>query len=198
MNTNGFALTEIVVAVAIAAVIFIAVFNFGSGIFSFNSRAQENLNAQSDGRRVLKEMVKELRSASPSSLGAYPIVAASSTSIIFFVNLDGDSHKERVRYFLNNNELKKGVIKPSGSPLTYNQTNEAVVTLVHNMGNGTDPIFEYFDSNYAGTTTPLVLPVQITSIRLVRITLKIKKDTASYAPVIVSSQVFMRNLKDNL
>lgn len=198
-NKKGFSLAEIVVAVAIAAAIFMAVFNFGTNIFSFNSNAQKNLSAQSDGRRVLKNMVKELRSASPSSLGSYPIALASTTAMTFFVNLDGDIYKEQVRYFLQGTELKRGTIKPSGSPLTYNPANEQVITLVRDINNGSTPIFEYFDSSYAGTSTPLTQPVQTTKVRLVRITLEIEKDpNKSLGPVIVTSQVFLRNLKDNL
>jgi len=195
---KGFSLVEIVVVVAITAVIFLAVFNFGQSIFSFNSNAQKNLSAQSDGRRVLKNIVKELRSTSPSSLGSYSIVLASTTAITFFVNLDSDIYKEQVRYFLVGKELKRGVIKPSGTPLVYNSANEQVVTLIKDINNGITPIFEYFDSSYAGTTTPLTQPVQITKIRMVRATLKIDQDPNQSSPVIVESQVFLRNLKDNL
>lgn len=192
-------MAEIVIVVAIAAAIFMAVFNFGQSIFSFNSNAQKNLSAQSDGRRVLKNIVKELRSTSPSSLGSYSITQAGTSTLTFFVNLDSDAYKEQVRYFLSGNELKKGVIKPSGSPLTYNPTNEQVIILVRDINNGNTPIFEYFDANYAGTSTPLTQPVQVTKIRMVRIILKIEKDpNKSLGPIIVTSQVFLRNLKDNL
>jgi type II secretory pathway pseudopilin PulG len=200
-NKKGFSLIETLIATAIGIMIFLVVFNFGNGIFSFNSNAQKNLSAQTDARRVLKSMVKELRSASPSSLGSYTISYASTTGITFFSNIDSDTYKEQIRYFLSGKDLKRGVIEPSGSPLTYNPANEQISTLVTDINNGVSPIFEYFDSSYTGTSTPLVQPVQITQIRLVRITLKIEKDTnpgKSLGPVIVTSQVFLRNLKDNL
>jgi len=196
---RGFSLVEIIVAVAIAAAIFLAIFNFGQDIFSFNSNAQKNLSAQSDARRVLKTITKELRSASPGSLGSYPIVLASSTAVTFFSNIDSDNYKEQVRYFLQGKELKKGVIKPSGSPLSYNPANEAVTILVRDLNNGATPIFDYYDSSYTGTSTPLSQPVQVTKVRLVRVILKIEKDpNKSLGPVVVTSQVFLRNLKDNL
>lgn len=199
INNKGFSLMEIVVVIAITSVIFMAVFNFGQSIFSFNSDAQKNLSAQSDGRRILKNIVKELRSASLSSLGAYPISLANTTSLTFFVDLDNDGYKEQVRYFLQGTELKRGVIKPSGTPLTYNSANEQMSTMVRDINNGGVAIFEYFDSNYTGTSTPLVQPVSVTKIRMVRITLKIEKDpNKSLGPIIVESQVFLRNLKDNL
>lgn len=199
IKQKGFSLAEVVVATAIVSAIFIAVFGFGQNIFSFNSNAQKNLSAQTDGRRVLKDIVKELRSASPGSQGAYPISLASTTALTFFVNVDDDEYKEQVRYFLQGKELKKGVTKPSGSPLIYDPDDEKVFILVRDINNGLTPIFEYFDSNYAGTSTPLTQPVQITKIRFVRITLKIEPNSIkSLGPVIVTSQVFLRNLKDNL
>jgi prepilin-type N-terminal cleavage/methylation domain-containing protein len=199
LGKKGFSLAEIIIVTAVAAAIFMAVFNFGDSIFSFNSNAQKSLSAQSDGRRILKNITKELRSASPSSVGSYPIMAAGTSSLTFFVNLDSDAYKEQVRYFLQGSELKKGTIKPSGSPLVYNPADEQVVTLIRDVYNGASPIFEYFDSSYTGTSTPLSLPVQITRIRLVRITVKIEKDiNKSLGPIIIESQVFLRNLKDNL
>jgi prepilin-type N-terminal cleavage/methylation domain-containing protein len=196
---KAFSLVEMLVAAAIASAIFLAVFNFGASIFSFNSNAQANLSAQTDGRRVLKNIVKELRSSSPSSLGSYSLTLASSTGITFFVNLDNDIYKEQVRYFLQGRELKRGVIKPSGSPLSYNPANEQLSTVIGDLSNGATPIFDYFDSNYAGTSTPMAQPVQITKVRLIRVTLIIDRDTnRSPSPIMVTSQVFLRNLKDNL
>lgn len=184
---------------AIACAIFMAVFHFGDSIFSFNSSAQKNLSAQSDARHVLKTIVRELRGTSPASTGSYPLALASGTSLIFYTNLDGDNLKERVRYFLHDHELRKGVIKPSGSPLTYNPANEKVVTLVRDINNGAAPIFEYFDGSFTGEGAPLAEPVQVTQVRLVRITLKIEKDqNKSLGPITIESQVFLRNLKDNL
>ena len=192
-------MVEIVVATAIAAVIFMAVFDFGNGIFSFNSNAQKNLSAQSDGRRVLKSIVKELRSTSPSSLGSYPIALASSTAVTFFADIDNDAYKEQIRYFLSGKDLKRGVIKPSGYPLSYNPANEQISNLIGDINNGATPIFDYFDSNYTGTSTPLSQPVQVAKVRLIRITVKIEKDPNKLlGPIIITSQVFLRNLKDNL
>lgn len=197
---KGFSLAEVVISIAVGGAILVAIFNFSNSIFSFNSNSQENLSAQTEGRRVLKTIAKELRSASPSSLGAYPVVQAATSSITFFSNIDSDSHKEQIRYFLQNGSIKKGVIKPTGSPLVYNSANESVVTLISNVRNSTStPIFEYFDSNYAGTSSPLSIPVPVTSVRFVRISVSIDKyPNRTLGPVIVTTQVFLRNLKDNL
>lgn len=198
-NNSGFSLTEMVIVVFVASLIFLAVFQFGDFIFSFNSSAEKNLSAQNSARRVLKVMVRELRSASPSSVGGYPLATVGTSTLVFYSNIDSDQYKERIRYFLDGNELKKGVLKPSGTPLSYNPANEQVYSLVKYINNGTDPIFEYYDNTYTGTSTPLLQPVQATRVRLVKIMLKIEKDpNKSMGPLIVETQVFLRNLKDNL
>jgi hypothetical protein len=95
--------------------------------------------------------------------------------------------------------MKRGVIESSGSPPSYNPANEKTTTIIDGLNNGSTPIFEYFDSSYTGTSTPLIQPVTITQVRLIRITVKIEKDpNKSSGPIIVQSQVFLRNLKDNL
>ncbi|HEY4480242.1 MAG TPA: type II secretion system protein [Candidatus Paceibacterota bacterium] len=199
MKNKGFTLLEIVIVIAIASAIFMAVFYFGESIFSWNSASQKNLSAQSDARKILKTITRELRSASPSSLGAYPLSQAGASSVTFFSNVDDEPDKEQIRYFLDGNELKRGVIKPSGFPLTYNPANENLSTLIRDINNGLNPVFEYFDSTYTGASDPLLQPVQPTQVRLVRITVYIEKDpNKSLGPVVATSQVFLRNLKDNL
>lgn len=197
--SRGFSLVEIVIVIGITALVFMGVFQFGQSIFSFNNNAQKNLAAQSSARRVLKIIVKELRSTSPSSLGAYPISQTGTSSITFFSNIDIDPLKEQVRYFISGNDLRRGVTKPSGSPLVYDLGNEQIVTLINDVRNATNtPIFEYFDSTYSGTSTPLTQPVSPTTVRFVRITINIDKDINRPAPFQVDTQVFLRNLKDNL
>ncbi len=198
-SKTGFTLVEIIIVTGLALGIFLTVFLFGQSSFSFNRSAQNNLDAQSSARRVLKTLVKELRSVSPSSLGAYPIALASTTSVIFFSNIDSDAYKEQVRYFLDGGSLKRGVVKPSGIPLSYNPANETITTMIRDINNGAVPIFEYFDNSFTGTSTPLAQPVQATDVRLIRIIVKIEKDpNKSLGPFQVESQVFLRNLKDNL
>ncbi len=196
---KGVSLAEMVVVIAIFGIISVAVANFGSEIFNFNSTAGSNLTAQSEGRRVLKTMVKELRSVSPSSVGSYALNQVATSSIIFYSDIDDDGLKERIRYFLQDTNLKRGVVKPSGNPLSYNLANENLITLATGVANGATPIFEYFDQNYTGSSSALLEPVQATSVRLVKINLILDKDPNKAGGIInVTSQVTLRNLKDNL
>lgn len=199
-NTNaGFTLVEIVLVVAIFGVISLALGNFMFNIFDQNRFLSSSISAEQEGRVVLKTFATELRSASPSSAGAYPIYSASSTEIIFYSDLNNDGQKEQVRYFLSGKTLKKGVIQPSTTtPPTYTGT-ETVTELVHNIINDATELFTYYDMNYDGTTSPLPSPVTINSIRLVKVSLIIDADPGkSPSSINITTQTSIRNLKDNL
>ena len=68
--------------------------------FRNNKIIWEQLSTQSEGRKAAQDFTNELRSATPSSIGAYPLAQALPQEIIFYTNLDSDSLRERVRYFL--------------------------------------------------------------------------------------------------
>jgi len=196
---KGFTLTEMLISVSIFILIMLVVTSFNRDIFFINSGLQSNLNAQIEARNVLRVVVAELRSVSPSSLGAYALPQTGTSSIIFYSNVDNDQYKERIRYFLQGTDFNRGIIHPSGSPLTYNVAQEQVQTLVRNVRNGATSTFDYFDKNYSGTSTPLSLPVDPLLVRLVRVTLFVDSDPNRFPGVItLTSQAMLRNLKDNL
>ena len=99
-NKAGFTVVEVLISTAIFVIIGLGIANFGQNIFSINTSLQNNLSAQLDGRLVLKKIVAELRSASPSSLGGYPVESAGTSSLVFYSNVDSDVYKERIRYYL--------------------------------------------------------------------------------------------------
>src|SRR3989344_896826 len=94
--TDGFTIIEVIISVFILSLIVVSAATFQRDVFSLNFFLQGSLNAQLDARHVVKIMVAELRKASPSALGAYPIALASSTAITFY----SDGVKDRVRYLL--------------------------------------------------------------------------------------------------
>ena len=114
-----------------------------------------------------------------------------SQSFTFYSDIDNDSLKEKIRYYLSGAILKKGVIKPNGNPLQYNPANEITKEIVHDVTNGGMAVFNYYDKYYDGTTAPLSQPVNVLDVRLVKITLMTASQT-------FTTQVSIRNLKDNL
>ncbi len=195
----GFTLVELVVSVAIVSLISITIATFQKDIFFVTSSLSGSMNAQLDARHIVKIMVTELRQASPSNMGAYPIELASSTGVTFYSDINHDGLKDKVRYFLSGKTIKKGVIVPTGTPLTYTGA-ETITTIISNVvASSTVPLFQYYPSSYAGTTSPLTQPVDTSVVRLVKITAIIDVDpNRSPIPLLVTSQVSIRNLKDNL
>lgn len=189
---------EIVIVIAIVGSLSVVVGKFNGSIFTFSRIFNSSLNAEGDARKILKPMVNEIRDTMPSAQGAYPIESATPASFVFYSDINNDGIAERVHYYLSGTTLKKGVTYTTGSPYTYNTANEVNTDLVVNVSNGSNSLFSYYDSNYNGSTAELPSPVVVSSIRLVKIQVTIEADVnSSPTPLSVTTQVTLRNLKDN-
>jgi prepilin-type N-terminal cleavage/methylation domain-containing protein len=198
-RNNGVTLLEVLITMAIFTLVMGAIATFARDLFYYNSIFTGGLTSYDDARKVLQPIASEIRAASSSSLGSYSIEKATNTEFIFFTDIDNNGSKERVRYYLSGNIIKRGVIIPTGSPLQYLPANETNTDIVHGVSNGVTPIFSYYNSSYNGTTAPLSQPVSILDIRLVKIVIIIDSDpNRPPGPVTVTTQVSIRNLKDNL
>ncbi|OGH91477.1 MAG: hypothetical protein A2534_00525 [Candidatus Magasanikbacteria bacterium RIFOXYD2_FULL_39_9] len=197
IDRRGITLVEVLVTIGIFSFLVVGITSLFLTSWKYNRIVWEQLKTQNEGRKVTRDFVNELRITSLSSVGAYPIESASSTEIVFYGNIDSDTYKERIRYFLSGRTLKRGVIEPSGSPLTYDSANEVIVELAHDLITSTPP-FSYYDSDYSGSEAPLSSPVDVTQIRVVGISLTLEEDpNASPVPFYIESKVMVRNLKDN-
>ena len=196
---SGLSLIEVLVGMSILLVIGLAIFFFQKDVFSLHRIISTNLNVQYEARFALKNIISEIRSISPSNLGAYPIANAATSTFTFYVDLDSDSLKEKVRYFLDGETLKKGVIKPSGNPLSYDPDDETITEPVHNVANATTSIFSYYGTDYDGSSPSLDYPIEVSLVRLVKVHIVIDEDPdESPKPLVLTTQVSLRNLKDNL
>jgi prepilin-type N-terminal cleavage/methylation domain-containing protein len=196
---RGFSLVEVLVVVSIFSLILILLAGFQSDVFSLNRILNSGLQSQSEVKKIVRPFSNEVRSATPSNLGAYPIATSDTNEFSFYTDIDGDGLREKIRYFLEDGEFKKGTIKPSGSPLEYDVDDEKIIKVIKNVTNS--EIFTYYDSNYDGTasSTPLVTPVSPSQVRLVKIEITVDEDpNKPPAAITVTTQVSIRNLKDNL
>lgn len=193
-------MVELFIALAILAIVMTAVYVLGSNIFIYNSTTSGSYRATQNSQAILKTVLKELRETSPGADGSYPLVNTGSTTLSFFSDIDNDGLPERVTYTLIGTTLYKAVIKPSGNPVSYPIANQSTTTLIFNVVNGNSlPSFEYFDTNYTGTSSPLVQPVSPSVVRLIRINQRIDIDpNRSPIPIIFTVQASLRNLKTNL
>lgn len=202
MYKKGFSLLELIVVMGLLVLFTTLVADFQAKVFIYNRIFQDANVTLVDAVSVLKSMTAELRSMSPSSAGGYPIDTAATSTITFYNDINDDGGKEKIRYFMSGMILKKGIIQPSGNPVIYNSASETVSTLINNVRNtATTSIFNYYDNSYYGqaTATPLTFPLDIQQVRLININLVVDPNpNRPLAPITETTNVTLRNLKDNL
>ncbi len=200
LSQSGFTLVELLVAIGITVLIGIMASQMIISSFRDNAIIWEQLKTQSEGRTVLNRVVNTVRRAEQSSVGGYNIAAASANDVTFYANIDEDNFREQVRFYLSGTTLYQSTVKPSGSPLTYVTSTATVVALAENIMNSSygTPVFEYYDESYSGVESPMVEPIDIPSIRMIRVQIELEKDpTEIPVPLRVESMVQVRNLKTN-
>ncbi len=194
---KGMTMVEMIVVVFIFGLIALATAQFQLDIFRLAGFADKSLNAVFSARQILKVMTAEIRSVIPGENGSYPLQTVATSTLIFYGDIDSDGVSEKVRYFLSGTDFRKGVIEPSGNPVVYTGT-ETIQTLISGVRNGSTNIFDYYNSSYDGTTAALSNPIT-SDVKLIKITIIIDEDPNKIpAPLTSTTQVSLRNLKDNL
>jgi hypothetical protein len=195
---TGLTTLELLFGISFVVMIGVAVVYFQGNIFSSSDFLQRSMLAEGDAKVVLRKLVSDLRTMNYSGVGSYAIESASETSITFYSDTNNDNKAERLRYFLDGNLFKQGVVYPSGEPAAYNVDSETTKILVRGV-QATSSIFSYYDSDYNGSSEPLSFPLNILAIRLIKVSIPIILDSRENSvPYKVESQVSLRNLKENL
>lgn len=205
-NQKGFSVVELLIVLFIMTVVGLVVAEFQTKVFVFNRIISTGNNARFEGTKVVKVIANEIRSMSQSSAGGYPIEAAGTSTITFYVDVDDDGIKERIRYFISNRTLYRGYIKPTVNQNGQTLGAESTTTVITNIANtASQPIFTYYDTAYNGaetsaTSSPaLTYPLDLSRVRLVMITVFTDNNrNEPLAPLELSTQATIRNLKDNI
>lgn len=200
-NNHGISLLEIVLYIAIFSIITVIVTRFivqGYKVYYFG---QEQNDAIRFAQRGVATMVKEIREARYGDNGAYPLEFADNQEFIFYSDIDQDDATERVRYFLEGTDFKKGVTNPSEvKPIDYNGE-ETRTVLSQYVRNSADPIFYYYNGDWPKDTVnnPLPSPARLIETKLMRVYLRINV-FPERAPddFELESSTQVRNLKTNL
>lgn len=162
IKTAGMSLIGILLGIAVGAIILGAVSLFvGRGV-DISREQTEQVRITEDARIQLDRMSDTIRNAKSfdsnnDGLATLPteiwLQHGDDLEIDFYTNVDSDSDIERVRYFVVDGELRRGVRDPYSVPATA----ESVTVLSRSIRNtGATPIFRY----YGGTEveTPVVAP----------------------------------------
>lgn len=199
-HNAGFTIAELVVTIAIVGVVMVVITKFQSDVFSFNRIFYSSFTSADQAQKLLRPMTAEIRSASQSSIGAYPLDSFAANDFAFYSDIDNDGKKDRVRYYVSGTTMYKEVIAPTGTPAVYNTANKKTSTFMTGVRNLSDGIstFRYYSSAYTGGASGEVVPGtgNIQDIRLVKVTVRIDADPSKPpAAVDITSQVSIRNLK---
>jgi len=185
---KGFSLIEITISVAVLTLILSLVGLFQTDVFSMNNLIGSGLSDQYNNKQFVKAFVFELRNATTSPVGDYPLVQVGTSTLVFYSNIDNESDIEKISYYLDGASFKKVVIKPVGENV-YSDDNKVLIKEIQNVQSGN--IFEFYASSTDGTfaRSPMSEPINLHDVRLV----KMKLQTTS----VIETRVAPRNLKNN-
>jgi type II secretory pathway pseudopilin PulG len=197
---SGFTLIESIVTIAIFFVLILVVTNFIYMLYRTQGYTFEQSQAINEARKGIETMVKEIREAQMAENGAYVIEKADDYEFIFYSDVDKDLAVEKIRYFIDGSDFKKGVTEPtpvnqlSDLPAKY-YPNDEKISVLSRFARNAPPVFHYYDGN--GSELPA--PARKRDSKLMKVYLVINVNP-SRAPddFVLESEVQIRNIKDNL
>lgn len=148
INNTGFSLVETILVVAISTFVFLAMVSAINFFYRTNDYSVQQAAAITSARRGVENMVRDIREASYSNNGAYPVLEMSTSSFTFFSDIDQDEMVEQVRYFLDGTDFKLATTKPTGNPPSYTTGTENIQIVSDNVRNNAqnEPVFRYFNA----------------------------------------------------
>jgi type II secretory pathway component PulJ len=199
-SKRGFTLIELLVSIFGFSLIIWGLVGLYSNIFSISSQQGSLLSDTDFARKLAFQVANELRDAQTGGTGAFVLDTAGDQQLIFYSNADYDAPIERIRYYVQNGQLWKGVTGYNGA--TYNTSTEVAAVVQKDLANGANPIFYYYDGSYVGSSTQVSLaqPVNVTLVKFIKVSIQIfnkagVKNTNTYT---VTASAAIRNLKTNL
>lgn len=98
MYINGMTLVETLVTLSIFLVIMSAVVTFEVNVFLYQRSIYSSFDNTQSSSLLIRHISKALRNMSPSVNGEYPLIAAGTSTVSFFSDVDGDGNPEQVTY----------------------------------------------------------------------------------------------------
>jgi len=191
---RAFTLIETLVAIAIFALIVGVIAAFILAGYKIHGYTFQQSIAIDEARRGVEAMVKEIRESQPGEDGSYIIEKAEDYQFVFYSDIDKDEIVEKVRYFIDGADFKKGVTDPGDFPVQYLPEDEKITILSQYVRNQ-PPIFHYFDGDGAELPSPARL--KDTKLMKLRLIINVNPDRPPQ-DFELESDVQLRNLKTNL
>lgn len=190
---RGFTLIEMLVVVALVAMVSVALSVVIVQSYRGNAYVFEAATSVDNARRGLTTSLQNLREATYGEDGAYPMAVAATSTMTFYADVDGDGPVEKVRVYLSNGTLYRGVTNAAGNPPSYSGQSEGVQTVVAYVRNATSsPLFTYYDSD----GNQLATPADVAQVAFVRMSILVDLNPTR-APNVYNLQgsATLRNLR---
>lgn len=188
----GFTLIETVIVVGILSIVGTVLTVMIVSFYRTNSYIIQEGTAVQSSQRGLSQSLQDLREASYGDDGSYPIANAATSTVTFYADVNNSSSVQKVRLYLSNGTLYRGVTYSSGSPPAYSGAESTSVVATYVTNSTSTPIFQYYDN----TGALLASPVNVAQIASINTTLTIDVDPhRSPIPYTVTGSATLRNLR---
>jgi hypothetical protein len=193
----GFTIIETLVVIGAFAFIMVAVTSSILYFYKSNTITLEQAYAINSARKGIEFMTRDIKEIIYSDEGAYPIISIDANSFYFYSDVDRDSSIERIRYFIDGTDLKKGLTESAGDPPQYLDINEVISVVSDNSRNIEQGIsvFRYFDNQ----GNEIIDYANISDVAFVKVNMVVNVN-ANRLPdeFTLRSSATLRNLKTNL
>jgi type II secretory pathway pseudopilin PulG len=196
-KNHAYTLVETVVVIALFSLIMLTVNTLIVSFYRQNDYAVRQSAAIQNGRTAVTTLVQDLREATVSESGSYPLIELSPNTIRFYSDIDRDEAVEEAYYYVNAEfQLVKETIEPSGNPAQYLGTPEIsyIANYIQNDFMNVD-IFKYYD----GQGVEITNLDDADAVRFIEVNLVVNVDpTKQPEEFILRSSAFIRNLRPTL
>jgi prepilin-type N-terminal cleavage/methylation domain-containing protein len=194
MKKNGYTLIEMLVVIAVLLIIFPALFLGIQTLYDMHANTFSKARALANGSEVLRKMLTDIRSGTYGEDGSLPVVQVATTSLTLFSDTQPTGGALRIRYFLDGDSLKRGVIIPDATS-HYVEASETVSTILTHLDVPVTQagLFRYYDAE--GILLPATASSTL-SVQRIEVTLPlVVKNGRGTTTTTLSSSASIRNLK---
>lgn len=188
INKKGFTLVEVLVVVAITALIGAAVNELFTTTWRTYHTTNGGLNAEQEARVAMEKIAKDLRQATTVS-------SISAQAITFYRYYDNDTVSTKIQITLSGKIITYTKTLPSGTypNVTYPTSNATTSIIASHIENNATALFvPYNDSNQSLSYS------DIGSLRMIKITIIDDNNPLKNPPAVrLDSGVELRNFKTN-
>lgn len=158
-GARGFTLVELLVAMGLVGVVAAAILGLYAGVFRSVFDQGTRIQNQDSARTATNQMSRYLRAACSSAANLTSRSDAFAVTLpqelVFFTDLNGDEHADKVRYYLAGTTLKMQTVAPDLStnpPMYPGYVTDAVI--IPGVRNGAQALFRYY--RYDDATLSLI------------------------------------------